>query len=139
MNEYLLDTDTCIFLLKDKYKIAEKIDAVGIENCYVSEITIGELLFGAEYSENPEKHREEVVFFEENFKVIPLYTALRFYAKEKARLRKSGQTIAEFDLLIGSTAVVNNLIAVTRNQKHFSRISGIQLEDWTDKAFNEFL
>lgn len=139
MNGYLLDTDICVFFLKGKYNLADKIDSVGIDNCFISEITVAELLFGAENSQNFEKHIKEVIFFEENFKVIPISKVLRFYAKEKVRLRKSGTPVAEFDLLIGSTAVSHDLILVTRNQKHFRKISNLQLENWTDKSDNEFI
>ena len=53
------------------------------------------------------------------------------YAKEKARLRKSGTPIDEFDLLIGVTSITHNLTMVTNNTDHFKRIKGIVLEDWT--------
>lgn len=139
MSGYLLDTDICIFFLKGKYSLIDKVAAVGIDNCFVSEITIAELLFGAENSQNHKKHIEEVAFFEENFKVIPISKVLRFYAKEKARLRKNGTPVAEFDLLIGSTAVSHDLILVTRNQKHFRKIDSLQLEDWTSNIDNEFV
>jgi tRNA(fMet)-specific endonuclease VapC len=56
------------------------------------------------------------------------------YAKEKARLRKAGTPIDDFDLLIGATAVTHKLIMVTNNTKHFKRINGIKLEDWTRKV-----
>ena len=55
MAKYLLDTDTCIAFLKGKYALLEKIEKVGYENCYVSEITIGELLYGAHYSSQVDK------------------------------------------------------------------------------------
>jgi tRNA(fMet)-specific endonuclease VapC len=53
------------------------------------------------------------------------------YAKEKARLRKAGTPIDDFDLLIGVTSVAHNMIMVTNNTKEFKRINGIDLEDWT--------
>ncbi|MGB0929498.1 MAG: PIN domain-containing protein [Chitinophagales bacterium] len=119
--------------------MTEKIDAVGIDKCFVSAITIGELLYGAEFSSDYEKHVQEVEFFEDNFTVVPIYEALRVYAKEKARLRRLGTLIADLDLIIGATAVTHDLIMATRNYKHFSRISGIQLENWTKKEDNEFI
>lgn len=70
MNGYLLDTDICIFFLQGKYGLSEKIGAVGIENCFISEITIAELLFGAENSTNYEKHIEEVSLFEQHFQLL---------------------------------------------------------------------
>jgi tRNA(fMet)-specific endonuclease VapC len=139
MAKYLLDTDICIFFLKGKFELVQKIDAIGIENCFISEITIAELWFGAERSSNFKKHSQEVLFMEQYFQVLPLSNVLRTYAKEKARLQSIGNIVAEFDLLIGATAIANNLIMVTRNQKHFSRIQNIQLENWTEKRDNEFL
>ena len=47
MKGYLLDTDTCVFFLRGKYNLTDKVEQVGIENCYVSEIIVGELLFGS--------------------------------------------------------------------------------------------
>lgn len=132
MNGYLLDTDICVFFLRGKYNLANKIEAVGIENCFVSEITIAELLFGAENSTDYEKHIKEVEFFEKNFKVITINSCLRLYAKEKAKLRRKGTPVAEFDLLIGATAVANNFTMVTRNRKHFEKISDIKIENWAN-------
>ena len=56
------------------------------------------------------------------------------YGKQKDILVKSGRMIEDFDLLIGCTAVVNGMIMVTDNTKHFSRIHGIQLENWVDRS-----
>lgn len=63
--------------------------------------------------------------------MVPIFQAIDNYAKEKARLRKIGSSIDEFDLLIGATAITFGLKMVTNNTKHFDRIEGIKLEDWT--------
>jgi len=55
------------------------------------------------------------------------------YAQEKARLRKQGTPLDDFDLLIGASAVANNLILVTNNVKHFERIEGITIENWAQE------
>jgi tRNA(fMet)-specific endonuclease VapC len=55
---------------------------------------------------------------------------LDFYAEEKARLMKSGNLIDDFDLLIGSTAVVHEMTMVTNNETHFERINGIKIKNW---------
>jgi len=127
MNKYLLDTDICVHFLQGKFRLVEKIDAVGKASCMISEITIAELLFGAENSARRSKHLTEVREIEEQFQILPIYPAFKIYAKEKARLRKKGTVIAEFDLLIGSTALFNDLTVATGNQKHFSRIDNIKL------------
>ena len=53
------------------------------------------------------------------------------YAKEKARLRKHGMLIDDFDILIGSTAIANDMTMVTNNVAHLSRLNNIIIEDWT--------
>ena len=100
-------------------------------NCFISEITVAELKFGAENSVQIEKNRKTVNTFLSLLQIIPIFGALDIYAIEKARLRKLGTPVDEFDLLIGATAVANNLIMVTNNTTHFQKIAAIQLEDWT--------
>ncbi len=136
---YLLDTDMLISFLKDKDYVAEKIDHVGIEYCYVSEISIIELTYGAYNSQKIQKHLDEVHQVENLFEVIPLYAAIDIFAREKVRLKKEGNLIPDFDLIIGCSAVANNMIMVTSNIKHLERIKGIKIENWRDAKFNEFL
>ena len=133
MDKYLIDTDTCIYLLKGKYGIKEKVQDVGIENCYVSEITLIELSYGASKSEDFSKHIKEVKLVEELFDLIPVYDAILLFGKEKARLQRKGELIPDFDLLIGVSAVQKNMILVTGNHKHMSRIEGIKIENWINK------
>lgn len=139
MNKYLLDTDIIIFFLQGKYELKDKIEAVGFENCFISEITIAELLFGAENSQDINRHLKEVEEIEQRFNIIPIYSNLKTYAKEKVRLRKKGTPLAEFDLLIGTTSIAENLIMVTGNEKHFKKIDGLKVENWTNKSHNSFL
>jgi len=128
---YLLDTDICIFYLQGKYNLNKKILDVGIDNCCLSEITIGELKYGVAKSQNALKHEREVEMMESYFTILPIYSALDIFAKEKVRLQKSGNLIPDFDLLIGATAIHNKLILVSNNEKHLARINEIKLENWT--------
>jgi tRNA(fMet)-specific endonuclease VapC len=128
---YLLDTNICIFYLKAKFDLDKKIAAVGLENCYISEITIAEMRFGAEKSERPIQNRLVIDAFQGKIQIIPVFSAFDIYAREKARLQKVGMPIDDFDLLIGATAIAHDLIMVTNNTQHFNRITNIQLEDWT--------
>lgn len=134
MNRYLLDTNICIFFFKGRYNIDKKLDEVGLNNCFISVITLAELKFGSENSADPVKHRNIVKEFESKIQILPLINSLEDYAKEKARLRKLGTPVDEFDLLIGSTAKSNNLIVVTNNIKDFNRIRGVKIEDWTKET-----
>jgi tRNA(fMet)-specific endonuclease VapC len=66
--------------------------------------------------------------------IIPIFTSIKLYAKEKVRLKKDGKPINdEFDLLIGVTAIVNELTLVTDNIKDFKRLNGIKIENWFDR------
>ncbi len=131
---YLLDTNIVIFLFKGKFGVAEKIRSVGLEQCFISEITVAELKYGAEKSNNPEFHRRAVAEFINDIQIIPIFDALDFFAKEKTRLEASGNRIDDFDLLIGATAVVNDFVLVTNNVAHLSRVQGIVIEDWVIRS-----
>ena len=138
MNKYLLDTDICAFYLSKKYALREKIEAVGEINCFVSEITIAELLYGAHKSNDYESNKNDPIKIMKFANLVRLLPSYDLYGKEKARLQKTGQIIPEFDILIATTAVHHNMTLVTNNTKHMSRIDGIQLENWTKVEDNSF-
>ena len=133
MKKYLLDTNIIVFLFKKRFEMNEKIKKVGIENCAISEVSVAELHFGVECSpiDVIEEKRIRLNSFLEHIQIISFSTAIQLYAKEKARLTKLGETIPDFDILIGSTAVANDFVLVTNNSKHLSRIQNIEIEDWT--------
>ena len=130
--KYLLDTNICVFFLRKKFKIGDKIKEIGIDNCYISEITVAELLYGANCSDNPVKNLEIVKSFCKDFNVISISECLETFAIEKSNLRKMGILIDDFDLLIASTAIENNFILVTDNVKHFKRLD-IKIENWVNR------
>lgn len=131
MKKYLLDTNICAYFLNGKFNLETKIDSVGFENCVVSEIIIAELKYGVEKSTHKEKNKKTLEIFQSKFDVIPIFPALDIYAKEKARLKIKGKILDDFDLLIGSTAIFNNLTLVTKNISDFDRLEDINIEDWT--------
>ncbi len=131
---YLLDTNICIHFFRGKFGVAERFEAAKAENCAISEITLAELVFGAENSENPKKNHKLIEQLLEIVSVIPIYDSIISYGKEKARLRKSGTMISDLDLFIGCTATQNDLIMVTQNIREFERISGVKLENWVDRS-----
>lgn len=131
MKKYLLDTNICIYFLKGQFNLHQKIEKAGVENCFVSEITIAELKYGVANSKQIAKNSEVLEKFQNKFAILPIFTSLDIYAKEKARLRKKGKMLDDFDLLIGATAITNNLILATRNVNDFDRLEGIKIDDWT--------
>ncbi len=131
MKKYLLDTNICIYFLKGQYELNRKIEEIGEENCYLSEITIAELKYGAENSIQKERNKKNNEEFYSKFKILPIFPVLDIYAQEKARLKTKGRVIDDFDLLLGATALYNNLTLVTRNVKDFANLNEIIIEDWT--------
>jgi tRNA(fMet)-specific endonuclease VapC len=117
--------------MKGKFDLENKFDKIPSDNCFISEMTLAELKFGVENSEKPEKNKKALDNFLTGVQIIPIFHSLDLYAKEKARLRKAGKPIDDFDLLIGVTSVTHKLTMVTNNTNHFKRIAGIKLEDWT--------
>ena len=130
MEKYLLDTNICIFLFKGKYGINEKLKQIGLENCCISEVTLAELKYGAECSERIAENLHMIDDLAKEVAIVPIFNALGIYAKEKAKLRKAGKLVDDFDILIGATAVANNLILVSENEKHLARISKVKIENW---------
>lgn len=132
MKKYLLDTNICAYFLNGKYDLVNTIDKIGFENCAVSEVTIAELKYGSEKSTFKEKNRKIIESFQLLIDIIPIFPALDVYAKEKARLKTKGMILDDFDLLIGATAIYNEMILVTKNKSDFERMEKIKIEDWTE-------
>ena len=131
--KYLLDTSIIAFLFRKSYNIGNRLRELDSDQCYVSEITIAELTYGAYHSDRVSENLMMIEKLESLVNVIPISSAIDEYGKQKDMLIKSGRMIEDFDLLIGCTAVANNMIMVTDNIKHFSRIYGIQLENWVNR------
>jgi tRNA(fMet)-specific endonuclease VapC len=131
LKQYLIDTNICIYYIKGQFELLKKFEKADPENCYISEITLAELKFGVANSEKKDKNQKALDKFLTGIKIVPIFHALDLYASEKARLRKAGTRIDDFDILIGVTSVKHNLIMVTNNTNHFKHIKGIALEDWT--------
>jgi tRNA(fMet)-specific endonuclease VapC len=131
--KYLLDTNICIHFFRGKFNLIDKFEKVGLKNCAISEITLAELVFGAENSQTPKKNHLIVEKFSKRVTILPIYDSIKLYGQEKTRLRKEGKMISDFDLLIGCTAIEKGLIMVTENTKEFKRILGIIIENWVNR------
>jgi tRNA(fMet)-specific endonuclease VapC len=129
--KYLLDTNICVHFLRGKFEIDKILKEKELDNCYISEITVLELRFGAENSSDKVKSHKAVDNFLKGIVIIPIYGSIKKYAEEKVRLNKIGKPQNdEFDLLIGVTAIENKLTLVTENTKDFNNLAGIMIENW---------
>jgi len=129
---YLIDTNIIIYSIKGNSIVHERF--LKNENIpkSISVITYGELLFGAKKSNNFEKNLAVVYRIKELFPIINIDKAIiETFSELKANLQKVGSKIEDFDLLIASTALTMNFTLVTNNEKHFNRIKGLNLENWS--------
>lgn len=131
-NKYLLDTNICISLLRGNRKVALKLIEIGEGNCFISVITLHELMFGAYYSKHETQEVPKVEEFVSRFPIVSLLHSAEEYAIRKTQLRATGIMIDEFDLLIAATAVSGGYILVTDNTKHFQRIKNLKIENWIE-------
>ena len=130
MKKYLLDTNICVFCMRGMFEMNRKIALAGIGNCYLSEITIAKLYYGAENSNTPQKTMQQTEEFIRLFHIIPFSNSLHTYGREMAYLKSIGRKIDNFDMAIGSIALQHKMVMVTDNIDHFERIRGIEIENW---------
>ena len=134
--KYVLDTNHCIHFLNGQFELNLKIDKVGEENCFISEITILELLYGVANSDSTKKAQNKLKLFQflEGFenRILPIRPVFEAFSEQKVQLRKKGTPISDFDLLIGCTALTQNMTMVSRNIKEMKRIEGLNYENWID-------
>ena len=135
MKKYLLDTNVCIAILRKHPNIVDVLSNIDMSQCYISEITlielkVGEILGKAKAPKGKYKNQYLDKFIA-NITILPISTAIDFFAEEKVRLQLAGTPAHNnFDLLIGCTAVVNGMTMVTDNIKDFKNIRGIDIENW---------
>lgn len=133
--KYLLDTDICIYWLKGKTTVKNKIDQVDWTEISICSVTVSELYFGAYNSSRVEQNLETAEQFINSIFVFSLnHSALKKFGQLKAKLRQAGTPVADFDLLIASVALTEDLILVTNNTRHYKRIENLRLENWTDES-----
>lgn len=130
--DYLLDTNICIHYFKGQFGLKDKIEQIGFQKFAISEITLAELIYGAEKSLKKDQNTKVVENFAERITIIPIFDSIKIYGREKARLKQSGTIISDLDLFIGATAIVNDMILVTRNVREFERMENIKIENWID-------
>ncbi|MBN1900884.1 type II toxin-antitoxin system VapC family toxin [Candidatus Sumerlaeota bacterium] len=132
---YLLDTNTCIYAINKKPDhVIEKVIEKSKKGIYISALTIAELEYGIENSRQIEKNRISLLKFLTPFIVINYDDNDAIcYGKMKAKLKKTGYLFGPIDMLLASQALCKDLTFVTNNISEFSRVEGLQIEDWTNK------
>ena len=131
---YLLDTNICIYILKQKpVKVLTTLKGISENKIFISSITQAELHYGVEKSRFIDKNRAALMEFLSIFTEISFsdYDAVAF-GQIKVSLQKRGLIIGPYDLLIAAQAKSRNMILVTNNVKEFNRIENLQIENWAE-------
>ncbi|OBY92945.1 plasmid maintenance protein [Pseudomonas sp. AU11447] len=132
MLKYLLDTNICIFTIKNKPEAVREAFNRHYGQLCISSITLMELIYGAEKSSAPEANLAVVEGFAARLEVLPYDTnAAAHTGQLRAELAKVGKPIGPYDQMIAGHARSLGLIVVTNNLREFERVPGLRLEDWT--------
>jgi len=129
---YLLDTNICIYIMKQKPKsVLDKFEKLDVGMVGMSAITYGELLYGSQKSNNPNKANKIINQICEYIPPIAVSVKVsKFYADIRATLEKQGKVIGNNDLWIAAHSLDLETILVTNNEKEFSRVSQLKIENW---------
>lgn len=130
--KFLLDTDTCVYAMKQHPQVLPRLLAAARADIAVSAITEAELRTGAAKSSEPTKTMRRVEAFLAPLAVLPFDASdAVVYAATRARLERAGEPIGPLDTLIASQAVARRLVLVTNNEREFRRIHGLRIENWS--------
>lgn len=131
MLAYMLDTNICIYVLKNRPPaLRERFNAVAEQLC-ISSITLGELHYGAEKSARPLENNAALEQFAARLDVLPFGDkAAMHYGQVRAELERAGTPCGPHDMQIGAHARSEGLIIVTNNVREFSRMPGLRVENW---------
>lgn len=125
---YLIDTDWVIHFLNGTQDIVDKLKQLRTEGLAISIITLAELYEGVFYSRNPEASRDGLANFLRGIVIIDIDdTICTVFGKERGRLRREGNIIGDFDLLIGATCLSYDFTLLTNNVRHFERLEGLKV------------
>lgn len=132
---FMLDTDTCIFLMRgESAELAAKVQAVPLQQQVMSAVTFAELTYGVQASATAKRKQNQAVLDSLALHLAILdwpQEAARHYAEIRHDLKKRGAQLGAADLMIAAHARVMGAIVVTNNIKDFGRVKGLQVENWT--------
>lgn len=131
---YLLDTNTCIYIIKrSPEQVMLRFKRLRVGDVGVSAITVCELQFGVSNSSQPERNQRALTEFLGPLEVLDFPAAASTtYGEIRARLQRSGKPIGSYDLLLAAHASHDNLILVTNNIREFARVPDLRTENWLE-------
>ena len=135
MLKFMLDTNICIFTIKNRPQEVRAAFTRHHGQMCVSAVTLMELIFGAEKSSNPERNLADVEGFAARLEVLKYdQEAAAHTGQLRAELARHGRPIGPYDQMIAGHARSRGLIVVTNNRREFDRVPGLRIEDWVSPA-----
>jgi tRNA(fMet)-specific endonuclease VapC len=132
---YLLDTDTCIFLMRREVPALEsRLQAIPLEQQAMSVVTLAELKYGVQAGSAARRRQNQAVLDEllRHLAVLEWpQEASDHYADIRHDLKRRGAQLGAADLMIAAHARALGAVVVTHNVKDFGRVKGLVVEDWT--------
>ncbi len=133
MLKYLLDTNIVIYTMKNRPQQVKRRFQQHHGQMGISAVTIGELVFGAEHSQEVERNLVDIEAMAARLEIVPFDNKAAYhFGQIRAVLYRTGQPIGPYDMMIAGQARAIGLILVTNNIKEFERVPGLLLEDWSE-------
>jgi tRNA(fMet)-specific endonuclease VapC len=131
---YMLDTDTCIFLMRGEHRaLAARVQSVPLAQQVMSAVTFAELTYGVQNSATAKRKQNQKVLNSLALHLAVLdwpKEAAQHYAEVRADLKKRGAQLGAADLMIAAHAKWIDATVITNNVKDFERVKGLQVENW---------
>jgi len=133
MPRFMLDTDTCSYIMKRSHPLVlKRLQSVPVDDVCMSVVTTAELLYGVEVSPRRAQDSAALASFLPYVATMALHEeAAGHYAEIRAGLKRSGAMIGANDLFIAAHARALGLTLVTNNMAEFERVQGLKLDNWT--------
>jgi len=132
MKRYMLDTDMCSYIIKEHPEsVHQRFQKLAMEQLCISVITYAELVYGVERSSSKRVNRPIIEDFARHLDVVDWDTdAADHYGVIRAELEAAGTPIGAMDMMISAHAKSLKAVLVTNNQKHFTKVKGLKIENW---------
>jgi tRNA(fMet)-specific endonuclease VapC len=131
MLRYMLDTNICIYALKHRFPQLQELFNRHAEQLAVSTVVLSELYYGVENSARPDENLKVMESFAARLEVLPFDAPAAAHSGQiRATLKKTGQPIGAYDLLIAGHARSTGLALITNNEAEFRRVPGLLVENW---------